>query len=365
MIRPKGRLIRANISAGDAIVLFESSGIHANGLTLARAIADRAPNGYLSLLRDGRTYGDALLDPTHIYVGVIEDCLNRGVDLHYAVNITGHGWRKLMRATEPFAYLIDAVPAPQPVFEFMQGVGDIDDREAYGNLNMGAGFAVYVPECEVNAVLEVAGAFPFRAMRAGHIEPSQDKRVVIGPKGIEFSGATLAVRVSPLTVCQGRPWSSSTCGVFTRSSQLLGSSIGPRSRTPGLSNRHRRLLHCQNSARVTRCALTGLRSMYRQTRSRCRSSSTGTDLKRDWYTAPRPVSLRTLFHRVAWVVASHFMNAEGLPRRVAIAANANGWASGSTQEFAWVFVHGPARAATESQSTREAIRRDKCLLSLD
>ena len=194
MIRPKGRLIRANISAGDAIVLFESSGIHANGLTLARAIADRAPNGYLSLLRDGRTYGDALLDPTHIYVGVIEDCLNRGVDLHYAVNITGHGWRKLMRATEPFAYLIDAVPSPQPVFEFMQGEGHIDDREAYGNFNMGAGFAVYVAERDVNAVLEVARAFPFQAMQAGHIERSEDRRVVISPKGIEFSGATLAVR---------------------------------------------------------------------------------------------------------------------------------------------------------------------------
>ena len=108
MVKPKERLIRANIQDGDAIVLFESSGIHANGLTLARAIAERAPRGYLTPLRDGRPYGEALLDPTHIYVGVIEDCLTRGIDIHYAVNITGHGWRKLMRAQEPFAYVIDA-----------------------------------------------------------------------------------------------------------------------------------------------------------------------------------------------------------------------------------------------------------------
>ena len=110
MVKPKGRLIRANIQHGDAIVLFESSGIHANGLTLARAIAERAPNGYLTPLRDGRPYGEALLDPTHIYVGVIEDCLNRGVDIHYAVNITGHGWRKLMRASDPFAYVVERDP---------------------------------------------------------------------------------------------------------------------------------------------------------------------------------------------------------------------------------------------------------------
>src|SRR5262245_50898574 len=107
MVRPKARLIQTAIRSGDAIVLFESSGIHANGLTLARKVAERAPNGYLTPLTDGRLYGEALLDATHIYVGVIEDCLNRGVEIHYAVNITGHGWRKLMRADAPVAYVID------------------------------------------------------------------------------------------------------------------------------------------------------------------------------------------------------------------------------------------------------------------
>ena len=194
MVKPKWRLIRANIQADDAIVLFESSGIHANGLTLARAIAERAPNGYLTPLRDGRPYGEALLDPTHIYVGLIEDCLTRGVDIHYAVNMTGHGWRKLMRARESFAYVIDRIPSPQPVFEFMQTHGHIDDREAYGNFNMGAGFAIYVPEKDVSTVLDVAQSFPFKALRAGHIEKSDTKRVVIKPKHLEYAAETLAVR---------------------------------------------------------------------------------------------------------------------------------------------------------------------------
>jgi phosphoribosylformylglycinamidine cyclo-ligase len=194
MIKPKGRLIRANIQHGDAIVVFESSGIHANGLTLARAIAARAPNGYLTPLRDGRTYGEALLDPTHIYVGVIEDCLNRGADIHYAVNITGHGWRKLMRAPDPFAYVVERIPAPPAVFDFIQSIGGVDDGEAYGNFNMGAGFAIYVPEAEVAIVLDIAKSFPFQAFRAGHVEKSASKRVVITPKGLEYSADTLGVR---------------------------------------------------------------------------------------------------------------------------------------------------------------------------
>jgi phosphoribosylformylglycinamidine cyclo-ligase len=194
VIKPKGRLIRGNIQHGDAIVIFESSGIHANGLTLARAIAERAANGYLTPLRDGRLYGEALLDPTHIYVGAIEDCLNRGVDIHYAVNVTGHGWRKLMRAPDNFAYVVEQVPSAQPVFDFIQAIGSVDDTEAYGNFNMGAGFAVYVPEKDVAMVLDVAKAFPFGALRAGHVETSATKRVVIGPKSLEYSADTLAVR---------------------------------------------------------------------------------------------------------------------------------------------------------------------------
>src|SRR3989344_4843881 len=110
IVKPKERLIAPNIQHGDAIVAFESSGIHANGLTLARTIADKLPDGYLTKLPDGRTYGETLLDPTHIYTAAIRRCFDDGVDIHYAVNVTGHGWRKLMRATQPFAYVIEDLP---------------------------------------------------------------------------------------------------------------------------------------------------------------------------------------------------------------------------------------------------------------
>jgi phosphoribosylaminoimidazole (AIR) synthetase len=59
---------------------------------------------------------------------------------------------------------------------------------------MGAGFAIYLPESDVPAVLDIAKAFPFAALHAGHVERSATKRVLIAPKGLEFSSDTLGVR---------------------------------------------------------------------------------------------------------------------------------------------------------------------------
>lgn len=198
IIEPKSRLITANIKNGDAIILVESSGIHANGLTLARQIAKSLPDGYLTKLSDGRTYGETLLDPTHIYVGLVEDCLNAGVDIHYAVNITGHGWRKLMRAQGDFAYIIDTLPRQLPIFDFITERGPVDIRELYANFNVGAGFALYVPQDQVQRVLEILAASEdsklYKAVHAGYIEESKERKVVIEPVGIEFKGSELQIR---------------------------------------------------------------------------------------------------------------------------------------------------------------------------
>ncbi|HVB20178.1 MAG TPA: AIR synthase-related protein [Candidatus Paceibacterota bacterium] len=184
----------SNIEHGDAIVFIESSGIHANGLTLARKIADKLPEGYLTKLSDGRTYGETLLDPTRIYVRLVEKCLDRNIDIHYAVNITGHGWRKLMRATQPFAYVIEQLPRELLIFDFIQEHGPVDDQESYGNLNMGAGFALYVANVDADEVTNIAKNLGLGALYAGYIENSKEKKVVIKPKGLEYSGAMLGVR---------------------------------------------------------------------------------------------------------------------------------------------------------------------------
>src|SRR5262249_47981638 len=99
VVKPKSRLVLGDrLVAGHAIVLLASSGIHATGLTLARALAARLPQGYATDVGDGTPYGDALLTPTVLYPRVVRALFEAGIDVHYLVNVTGHGWRKLMRA---------------------------------------------------------------------------------------------------------------------------------------------------------------------------------------------------------------------------------------------------------------------------
>jgi phosphoribosylformylglycinamidine cyclo-ligase len=193
IIRPKETLIRGDIQDGDAIVMLESSGVHANGLTLARQIASKV--GYLERTSDGRFFAEGLLEPTLIYVPVIEHLLGLGIDIHYAVNITGHGWRKLMRAVEPFVYTVWEIPTPQPVFDFIQKHGHVGDEEMYGNYNMGAGFALYVDFASYQQVTDVSKQFGIEAWLAGKVEKRDDeKAVVIEPKGLRYEGSTLEVR---------------------------------------------------------------------------------------------------------------------------------------------------------------------------
>jgi phosphoribosylformylglycinamidine cyclo-ligase len=193
-IKPKNRLVLGDeLREGDVIILVESSGIHANGITLARSIADELPEKYATKLPSGKTYGEALLAPTHIYVPLVRKLLQAKADLHYMVNITGHGWRKLMRATKEFSYELDTIPEPQEEFRFIQQKANISEREMYGSFNMGAGFAIYIPPSEADKVVEIAKDTGLKAIAAGTLKKGP-KRVVIKPKGIVFEADSLEVR---------------------------------------------------------------------------------------------------------------------------------------------------------------------------
>jgi phosphoribosylformylglycinamidine cyclo-ligase len=179
----------------DAIILLASSGVHANGLTLCRELAARLPQGYLAPLSDGRTYGDALLDPSVIYSPFIAACQRENVPLHYAVHMTGHGWRKLMRLAEPLVYRITQLAPRLPIFDFIAQAAGLDAREMYGTFNMGAGFAVYVAPADVPRCLALAEQVGIRAWQAGVIEKQgARKAVVIEPLGVEFAEDTLQIR---------------------------------------------------------------------------------------------------------------------------------------------------------------------------
>jgi len=194
LIRPKDRRIRGDIADGDAIVLVASSGVHTNGLTLCRALADRLPEGYLTPVGDGRSYGEALLDASVIYVGLIAALHERNIRPHYAVHMTGHGWRKLMRSPEPFTYEVNEVRPPPAIFDFLVRRGPIDLREAYATFNMGAGFALYLDVKDVSAALAVAEGAGYDAWAGGTVRRAEKRAVRLAPLGITFEAETLRVR---------------------------------------------------------------------------------------------------------------------------------------------------------------------------
>ena len=194
VIDPKERLVLGDkLTESDAIILVESSGIHANGISFVRHLYEKNPKLYETKLANGKLFGEAILTPTHLYVPLVRDVLNAGIVPHYMVNVTGHGWRKLMRANTEFTYEIDTILQPQPEFELMQKISGVDDAEMYGNFNMGVGFALFVAEKDADQVITLSKQNGVKAIRGGTVKRGK-KQVVINPKNLVFNSETLEVR---------------------------------------------------------------------------------------------------------------------------------------------------------------------------
>lgn len=196
-IAPKSQRIMGDVQDGDAIIFLASTGVQTNGLSLCRLIAERLPAGYQTPIGHGdrRTYGEALLAASAIYVDFVVKCQLAGVKLNYVAHVTGHGWRKLMRLEEPFVYEITEPREPPPLFKFLMEAGPIERREAYATFNMGVGFAAYVAPSAVEATLAAAQAAGHEAWVAGRVKKDGNRKAVVIPSlGIEFDGSTLQVR---------------------------------------------------------------------------------------------------------------------------------------------------------------------------
>ena len=190
-IVPGGRpILGAELSDGDEIVLVDSSGLHANGASLARRIATELPGGYGFELPSGTTFGEALLTPSVIYVPLVRALLDSDVAVHYLSHITGHGFLKLMRARVPFTYEIDALPDVPEVLSLLVQRAGMSVAEAYRTFNMGAGFAVYCAAGDGERVVSLASGGGLRAHVAGRVLAGP-RRVVLSPVDVTFGSDAL------------------------------------------------------------------------------------------------------------------------------------------------------------------------------
>jgi phosphoribosylformylglycinamidine cyclo-ligase len=152
------------IEPGDPVLGLPSSGLHSNGYTLARQALAAMP---LEDERLGRPLGDALLEPTEIYVPAVLELLRSQVEVRGLVHVTGDGLNNLTRLQAPVGYEIDdPLPVP-PVFDLIQKLGGVSDDEMHEVFNMGCGFCCVAAAGDEEAALELLRARYPEAKRIG------------------------------------------------------------------------------------------------------------------------------------------------------------------------------------------------------
>ncbi len=159
----------SRLRPGDTVIGLTSSGLHANGFTLARKVLREAG---LSLEDRppplGETLAEALLRPTRIYVrGVL--ALLEEVEVHGLAHITGGGLLNLLRLNPSVGYVLDALPEPPAIFQLLAEVGRIPPEEMYSVFNMGIGFCAVVPPEHTDRALRVLGEAGEEAIPLGSV----------------------------------------------------------------------------------------------------------------------------------------------------------------------------------------------------
>lgn len=191
--KKKHLLLDSRIRKADRVILLKSTGINTNGLSLVRAIAKKLSKGYATKLPSGIFFGEAVLNKSNIYANLISELLEADLDIHYTVNITGHGLRKIMRAKQDFSYILENLFEAPEVFPFIQEHAGLSDTDMYGTFNMGNDYVLFLPQEDVEKALTIIRKNKFQGLDAGYIEKGE-RQVIIKSKNINFKGNTLNLR---------------------------------------------------------------------------------------------------------------------------------------------------------------------------
>jgi phosphoribosylformylglycinamidine cyclo-ligase len=179
---PLDRIITGrDLVPGDAIIGIESSGIHSNGLTLARRVLfEQAKLSVDHVFPElGVPLGEELLRPTLIYVPEVLDIIEHVSTVKALINITGDGLLNLARVDATVGFEIDNLPPPPPVFRLIQRYGAVADTEMLEVYNMGVGFCVLAADKDVGAILAILERRRRRAQVIGRVIADDSKGVYL------------------------------------------------------------------------------------------------------------------------------------------------------------------------------------------
>ena len=167
--------------AGDALIALPSSGVHSNGFSLVRRVFE-VEGGALERYEPelGRTLGEALLEPTRIYVKPVLALL-RSARVSAISHITGGGfYENVPRALAPgfTARIEKAKLKTPPLFSLIARAGEIPERDMYNTFNMGVGMLAAVAAEDADAAV--------RCLRENGVEAYVCGEVARGEGGVEL-----------------------------------------------------------------------------------------------------------------------------------------------------------------------------------
>ncbi len=170
-------VVGEGIVEGDAVVGVASSGLHSNGYTLARKVLlDRGPDAHFDEL--GMSAGEALLEPTRIYVRPALELLD-AVDVKALIHITGEGFRNLQRVRSQAGFVLDDLPEPPPIFRLIQERGRVGHAEMFNTFNMGVGLAAVVPEDQAERAIAAFQSHGMESRVIGRAVADPERKVLI------------------------------------------------------------------------------------------------------------------------------------------------------------------------------------------
>ena len=183
----KNKIIdNTKMAAGDVVIALPSSGVHANGFSLVRKVFNLAKPDMKALvagntLLGGRSLGEALLEPTKIYVkpvlALLEEVQVKGIS-----HITGGGFYENIPRSIPAglgARIRKSAVRILPIFRMIQEVGAISEHDMFNTFNMGVGMSIVVSPEDADRAIDILRANGEDAYIIGEIVESADKIEIV------------------------------------------------------------------------------------------------------------------------------------------------------------------------------------------
>jgi phosphoribosylformylglycinamidine cyclo-ligase len=175
-------LPRKDVAAGDALIGLASSGVHSNGYSLVRRIVERTGLNWNNdaPFQAGSTLGEALMEPTRIYVKPVLAALKAGLEIKALAHITGGGITENLPRVLPDAVSasvnLNAIDLP-PVFNWLAATGGVEESEMLRTFNCGVGMILVVEQSQIEAVLAHFSSHHIAAVHIGFLTEKVDASV--------------------------------------------------------------------------------------------------------------------------------------------------------------------------------------------